>query len=140
MNFELLQILLDIALITAASYLIIIAAFTFGLYNLEDFFYVSNKKLTTKVSVLIAAKNEEDNILGLLKSLYNQTFPKEYYYLRNCFHIIIIFIIFKLNILNSTIIHTKPEKFQNFSHQHSQKRTCNCTYKGNIGIIHQVAN
>lgn len=79
MNFELLQILLDIALITAASYLIIIAAFTFGLYNLEDIFYVSNKKLTTKVSVLIAAKNEEDNILGLLKSLYNQTFPKEYY-------------------------------------------------------------
>ena len=44
MNFELLQILLNIVLIITALYLIIIAAFTFGLYNLKEKFYSFNKK------------------------------------------------------------------------------------------------
>lgn len=79
MNFELLQILLNIVLIITASYLIIIAAFTFGLYNLKEKFYSFNKKNIIKVSVLIAARNEEKNIEKLLQTIYNQTFPKELY-------------------------------------------------------------
>ena len=79
MNFELLQILLNIVLIITALYLIIIAAFTFGLYNLKEKFYSFNKKNITKVSVLIAARNEEKNIEKLLQTIYNQTFPKELY-------------------------------------------------------------
>ncbi len=77
MNFELLQILLNIVLIIAALYLIIIAAFTFGLYILKERFHFYNKKDIVKVSVLIAARNEEKNIEKLLQSLYNQTFPKD---------------------------------------------------------------
>ena len=79
MNFDILQILLNIVLVIAALYLIIIAAFTFGLYNLKEKFYYFNKKNIVKVSVLLAARNEEKNILKLLQSLYNQNFPKEFY-------------------------------------------------------------
>lgn len=79
MNFELLQLLLNIVLIIAALYLILIAAFTFGLYNMKEMFYFFNKKNIIKASVLIAARNEEKNIEKLLQSIYNQTFPKELY-------------------------------------------------------------
>ena len=79
MNFDILQILLNIVLVFAALYLILIAAFTFGLYNLKEKFYYFNKKNIIKVSVLIAARNEEKNIFKLLQSLYNQNFPKEFY-------------------------------------------------------------
>lgn len=79
MNFEILQILLNVVLVVSALYLIIIAAFTFGLYNLKEKFYFINIKNIVKVSVLIAARNEEKNIFKLLQSLYNQTFPKEFF-------------------------------------------------------------
>ena len=62
MNLELLQILLNIVLIFTALYLIFITSFTIGLNSLKEKFYNYNKNLTTKVSVLIAARNEEDNI------------------------------------------------------------------------------
>ena len=77
MNLELLQILLNIILIISALYLICIFAFTYGLYNLKERFFTFNKKNELKVSVLIAARNEENNIERLLKSLYNQTFVKD---------------------------------------------------------------
>ena len=77
MNFELLQILLNIVLVITALYLICIAAFTFGLLNLKEKFYNYDKKNIIKVSVLIAARNEENNIKKLLESIYNQSFSKE---------------------------------------------------------------
>jgi cellulose synthase/poly-beta-1,6-N-acetylglucosamine synthase-like glycosyltransferase len=77
MNLELLQILLNIILIISALYLVCIFAFTYGLYNLKERFFTFNKKNDLKVSVLIAARNEENNIEILLKSLYNQTFEKD---------------------------------------------------------------
>lgn len=77
MNLELLQILLNIILIISALYLVCIFAFTYGLYNLKERFFTFNKKNELKVSVLIAARNEENNIERLLKSLYNQTFAKD---------------------------------------------------------------
>lgn len=77
MNYDLLQILLNIILIITSLYFICIAAFTLGLYNLKEKNYNIDKSSTTKVSVLIAARNEEENIENILLSLYNQTFPKE---------------------------------------------------------------
>lgn len=77
MNFELLQILLNIILIITALYLVTIAAFTLGLYGLKEKFYKVSENLKTKISVLIAARNEEDNINILLNSIYNQSYPKE---------------------------------------------------------------
>ncbi len=77
MNFELLQILLNVIMIITSLYIICIAAFTFGLYNLKEKFINLNKNNIVKVSVLIAARNEENNIKKLLESLYNQSFPKE---------------------------------------------------------------
>ena len=76
---EVYQILLNIVLIISALYLICIVAFTFGLYKLKETFFFSNKKSDVKVSVLIAARNEEKNIENLLQSLYNQSFLKEYF-------------------------------------------------------------
>ena len=77
MNLELLQIFLNIVLIFTALYLICIAAFTFGLFNLKERFHSINKNNLIKVSVLIAARNEEKNIEKLLESLKKQSFPKE---------------------------------------------------------------
>ena len=77
MNLELLQIFLDIVLIFTALYLICIAAFTFGLFNLKERFHSINKNNLVKVSVLIAARNEEKNIEKLLESLKKQSFSKE---------------------------------------------------------------
>lgn len=77
MNYELLQIFLDIILFITAFYIICIAAFTVGLYNLRERFDNVDKSIKTKVSVLIAARNEEENIENLLLSLYNQTYEKE---------------------------------------------------------------
>lgn len=77
MNFELLQILLNIVLIISALYIICIAAFSFGLFNLRERDYSFNKNNIIKVSVLIAARNEENNIEKLLESLNKQSFPKE---------------------------------------------------------------
>ena len=79
MNFEILQILLNVVLVITGLYLIIIASFTFGFYNLKEKFYHFNKNNIARVSVLIAARNEEKNIVRLLQSLYNQNFPKEFY-------------------------------------------------------------
>ena len=77
MNLELLQVFLNIVLIFTALYLICIAAFTFGLFNLKERFHSVNKNNLIKVSVLIAARNEEKNIEKLLESLKKQSFPKE---------------------------------------------------------------
>lgn len=77
MNYDLIQISLNIILIITSLYFICIAAFTLGLYNLKEKNYNIDKSSTTKVSVLIAARNEEENIENILLSLYNQTFPKE---------------------------------------------------------------
>ncbi len=77
MNLELLQLFLNIVLIFTALYLICIAAFTFGLFNLKERFHSVNKNNLIKVSVLIAARNEEKNIEKLLESLKKQSFPKE---------------------------------------------------------------
>ena len=77
MNFELLQILLNIILIISLLYIICISAFTLGLYNLKEKFLSSGKNNNVKVSILVAAKNEEKNINKLLQSLYYQSFNKE---------------------------------------------------------------
>ena len=56
-------------------YLICIGAFTYGLYEIKD-----NKikdKREKEVSILIAARNESENIEKLLQSLYNQSFSKD---------------------------------------------------------------
>lgn len=77
MNIELLNILLDIILVVAGAYLVCIGAFTFGLYNLKERFEHYDRNKIIKVSVLIAARNEANNIERLLQSLERQTFPKE---------------------------------------------------------------
>ena len=72
MSLETNHIILNVIMVFAALYLICIAAFTYGLYELKD-----NKikdKRDKEVSILIAARNEGKNIEKLLQSLYNQTF------------------------------------------------------------------
>ena len=59
-----------------------------GIYSLTILlFYIGWMKLRTflssgifdtiPISIIVACRNEEDNILHLLKSLSNQTYPKE---------------------------------------------------------------
>ena len=76
MSLETVHIILTIIMIFAALYLICIGAFTCGMVlfrrNAPSYDQVPEKK----VSVLIAARNEEKNIGNLLQSLYNQSYDK----------------------------------------------------------------
>lgn len=75
---------MNIILVFSGLYILCIGAFTFGIYNIFSNGNIRNDKTNKKVSILIAAKNEEQNILKPLQSLVNQLFDK------NNFEIIII--------------------------------------------------
>ena len=92
MSLETIHIILNIIMLFAAMYLICIGAFTYGLlsFRLErsgmEKSSANNKTLKkdfstslemTRVSILVAARNESTNIEKLLQSLYNQSFSKE---------------------------------------------------------------
>ena len=105
MSLETIHIILNIIMIFAALYLICIGAFTYGLFRsehsrvistdrnccrhfdrpqgaekshpIEGDFSTSLRYARYDVSILIAAKNEGQNIEKLLQSLYNQSFSKE---------------------------------------------------------------
>ena len=66
--------------------LLVICIFLFALYSLLIFYYwqswkaipdftITNSTATTKISVIIPARNEENNIGELLHALQNQTYP-----------------------------------------------------------------
>ena len=99
MSLETIHIILNVIMIFAALYLICIAAFTYGLLSFraqrsgvekspannetfeKDF---STSLEMTRVSILIAARNESSNIEKLLQSIHNQSFDK------NKFEVIIV--------------------------------------------------
>jgi len=99
MSPETLHILMNVILVFSGLYIICIGAFTFGVFSvISTLSEVEGEKSSTtpvisngvygvrtpinkekshkKVSVLIAAKNEEQNILKSLQSLANQSFEK----------------------------------------------------------------
>lgn len=55
-------------------YILIIAIYTFGWYKLVDF-VLESKKFKTAISVIVPARNEEENILALLNDLKLQDYP-----------------------------------------------------------------
>ena len=79
MSLETIHIILNIIMIFAAMYLICIGAFTYGLtlYRHRVVETMCTSSLQHNVSILIAARNEGENIEKLLQSLYYQSFNKE---------------------------------------------------------------
>jgi cellulose synthase/poly-beta-1,6-N-acetylglucosamine synthase-like glycosyltransferase len=65
------------------AYAFVILAFTYGWFRLEKF-VLSDKEPKTKVSIIIPARNEEQNITDILYDLLKQTYPK------NLFEIIVV--------------------------------------------------
>ena len=76
MNLETLHILMNIILVFSGLYILCIGAFTYGLYCVILNEVQRSEKSNRKVSVIIAAKNEEQNILNPLQSLVSQSFDK----------------------------------------------------------------
>ncbi len=76
MNLEVLHILMNIILVFSGLYILCIGAFTYGLYCVIQHEARQSVKSNKKVSVVIAAKNEEENIVKPLQSLANQSFDK----------------------------------------------------------------
>lgn len=65
--------LLDVA---ALLYLVLIAFYTYGWFNLRKLSpVIASRENTVKVSVLIAARNEQGHIPQLLQSLHDQQYP-----------------------------------------------------------------
>ncbi|MCK4361341.1 MAG: glycosyltransferase [Bacteroidales bacterium] len=65
------------------AYVFVILAFTYGWVRLEKF-VLSDKEPKTKVSIIIPARNEEQNITDILYDLLKQSYPK------NLFEIIVV--------------------------------------------------
>lgn len=76
MNIEALHILMNIILIFSGLYILCIGAFTYGLYCVISNDTKRDGKSKQKATVIIAAKNEEKNIVKPLQSLANQSFDK----------------------------------------------------------------
>ena len=79
MSLETIHIILNIIMIFAAMYLICIGAFTYGLTLYRHHVVETHGRASLQhgVSILIAARNEGENIEKLLQSLYYQSFNKE---------------------------------------------------------------
>lgn len=73
-----IDILQYIFILTCFVYVSIIALFTIGWFRLKTY-YPTTRKLSTKVSVIIATRNEEENIKLCLKDLIAQDFDKNLY-------------------------------------------------------------
>lgn len=76
MNPEVLHILMNIILVFSGLYILCIGAFTYGLYCVISSEVRRGERPDRRVSVVIAAKNEEQNIVKPLQSLVNQSFDK----------------------------------------------------------------
>jgi len=61
---------------TCSAYLIIMLIISVGWFRLKEFDLTSEKPLP-EVSLVIALRNEEANIISLLSSIYNQDYPQE---------------------------------------------------------------
>ncbi len=73
-----LQIFLYTIFILSVIYYLLIFAFTVGWFKLREGFEPA-KKPTTKASVIIAARNEENNIVHLLNALKQQVYHKDFF-------------------------------------------------------------
>ncbi len=71
-----IQIFLFILLVVGISYYFLIVLFTWGWFKMKQGF-VPEKIPQTKVSIVIAVRNEEKNIINLLEKLNNQNYQKE---------------------------------------------------------------
>ena len=67
-----------LAYILTAIYFIIILSYTFGWSRFKEWQY-SEKNHTTKVSVIIPARNEEEHIVACLQSIAKQTYNSNLY-------------------------------------------------------------
>ncbi len=65
------------AVLSGAGYTSLILLFTYGWYRLTGEFQRSGSDLQPFVSIVIAARNEEQNIVALLEDLLRQDYPEE---------------------------------------------------------------
>ena len=70
------QALLVILLLTFSLYALLILYYWRGWVTIPGFTVV-NQKAKAKISVIIAARNEEEDIATCLDSVCNQSYPKE---------------------------------------------------------------
>lgn len=86
MCLDVVSILLIVLIISVVAYLFCIGSFTFGFYRLKRTSLEMSKGIKNhssdavpnlkSVSILVAARNEEENIERLLQAVYNQSFNK----------------------------------------------------------------
>lgn len=63
-----------LVLVSAGAYLIIIFTLTLGWLRLKDF-QISNRNPTVRLSLVVAARNEAENLHGLFQALESQNYP-----------------------------------------------------------------
>jgi len=70
------EITIWVVMIVSLAYLTVISILTYGWFSLKEGFIPKNE-VTTEVSVVVAVRNEEENIDTLLKHLFDQEYPEE---------------------------------------------------------------
>lgn len=73
------NIFLFFLLIYGLIYMVLILSYTIGWFRLKNFIPKSGFVPKTKASIIIPARNEEENILNLLRDLQKQSISPEYY-------------------------------------------------------------
>jgi len=68
-----------LATILCVAYSLLILSYTIRWLNMKNFNYQALEQPNTSVSIIVAARNEEDNITRCLKGLLDQDYPKELY-------------------------------------------------------------
>jgi cellulose synthase/poly-beta-1,6-N-acetylglucosamine synthase-like glycosyltransferase len=71
-----MNVILLIIFIINVAYLIIISYFTIGWFKLK-YFQTSDKILSTKISIIIPARDEENNIENILNDIINQDYQTD---------------------------------------------------------------
>ena len=74
---ELFSIYIPIAVALTVIYVFIIATYRKGWQSLPQFISPSNHTISTKITVIVPARDEEDNILECIHSILNQTIDKD---------------------------------------------------------------
>ncbi len=76
------SLFIGLLLVSALAYLMVMLVLSIGWYSLSNFQYKHQSQAPLFVSIVVAVRNENENILALLNSLEAQSYPEDHFEIR----------------------------------------------------------
>ncbi len=99
-----MNVFLFLVFLITIAYLGIITAYSIGWF-ISKYYFISGNSLSTRVSIIIPARNEEDNIENCLNDIIKQNYPKE---------------LFEIIVINDESTDNTPEKVRRIINDNKQ--------------------